>query len=319
LEGFTPAQYDEVLATTSVDKAVEPACLQILQQLRSLAPRPGIFVEGRWRPLGYDWWTYACAEPSSTLSDEQSIQVFSEYNVGLAFPKFDNLNATGRFCAVRLSRPRGAGEGRFYIALRSRDERSYLSVADSHTLEGWGVPPNEFMLRLPHLEPDRYKSFVIDLEALAPFIGDQITVTGFRLRPNLKISHFCVCDALPVWLKDAQVLSGSSAPLVTIQQPIANAIVEREELVQGTYRNVQNANAVQVFVLSPDNYWYPQPRPVVADGRWRGKAFFESVDGGVGAEYRLAVLATTGEPVKGRIQQLPSALGKTVVRVTRKS
>ena len=60
------------------------------------------------------------------------------------------------------------------------------------------------------------------------------------------------------------MLSGSSAPLVTIEQPTANPIVEREELVQGTYRNVQNADAVQVFVLSPDNHWYRQRAPVVA-------------------------------------------------------
>jgi hypothetical protein len=317
LEGFTPAEYDEGLAKTNVDKAVETACLQILQQLRSLAPRPGIFVEGGWRPWQYDLWTYACSQPSNTVADEEGAQIFSEHNVGLTFPRVDNLNATGRFCAVRLSRPRGAGEGRFYISLRSHEERSFLSVADSHSKEGWGDPPDEFMLRLPHLEPDRYKSFVIDLEALKPFLGAPLTVTGFRLRPGLKVSHFCVCDALPLWLKDAPVLSASSAPFITIEQPTPNSIVKREELVRGTYRNVQNANAVHVFVLSPDNQWYLQPKLVVANGSWSGKAFFGTLEGGAGREYQLAALATTAGPVEDRTKQLPSALAKSIVRVTR--
>jgi predicted nucleotide-binding protein len=68
LEGFTPAEYDSDLAKTNADEAVKPACQQVLQQLRSLVPRPGIFVEGRWMPLGYDLWTYACSEPSRTTS-----------------------------------------------------------------------------------------------------------------------------------------------------------------------------------------------------------------------------------------------------------
>jgi len=320
LEGFTPAQYDGVLAKTNADKAVEPACQQILQQLRSLVPKPGIFVEGKWRTFGYDLWTYACSEPSDTITDEEGVQFFSDYKIGLRFPRFDNLSATGRFCAVRLACPVGAGGGRFYIALLpQQDERLFLSIADSHPQEGWGDPQNEFMLRLPHLEPDQYRSFVVDLEALEPFIGGPLAVAGFRLRPGLKISHFCVCEALPVWLKDAPVLSGNTAPLITIEHPTANAIVDREQIVKGTYRNVRNANAIQVFVLSPDNYWYRQPQPVVAHGRWELKAFFGNADRGAGAEYRIAALATTGEAIENKIKKLPSALGRSVVRVTRKS
>jgi hypothetical protein len=319
LEGFTPAQYDEVLAKSDTDRAVEPACQQIRAQLGSLVPQPGIFANGGWRRLGYDWWTYGSDETSNTIVDETGIQFSSGFDIGLRFPQYDNLDAIGQFCAVRLMSPLGVARGRFYLALFAGNEKILLSISSSHTKEGWGIPQNEFMIRLPDLPPDRYESFVIDLKALEPWIGPVIRVSGFRLRPGLRISHFCVCDDLPSWLRDAPRLDANDAPLVTIERPAAGAVVEREELVQGTFKNLESANAIRVFVHSPDNYWYLQPRPTVADGRWHLKAYFGSIDGVAGAEYRLAALATTGGSFDSRIERLPSALGKSVVKVTRRS
>jgi hypothetical protein len=318
LEGFTPAQYDEVLAKTDTDKAVEPACQQIRSQLRSLAPQPGIFASGAWKRLGFDWWTYGSDETSNTIFDETGIQFASGFDIGLRFPQYDNLDATGRFCAVRLMSPLGLTGGRFYIALLAGNEKVLLSMSSAHSKEGWGSPQNEFMIRLPHLQPDRYESFVIDLEALEPWIGPVVRVSGFRLRPGLRISHFCVCDDLPAWLQDATKLDANDAPLVTIERPSLGAVVEREELVQGSFKNLESANALRVFVLSPDNFWYLQPRVTVADGHWQVKAYFGNVEGGAGAEYRIAALATDAGPIAPRIERLPSALGKSVVRVTRR-
>jgi len=318
LEGFTPAQYDEVLANTDADRAVEPACQLIRAQLRSLAPQPGIFANGAWRRLWYDWWTYGSDETSNTIVDEAGIQFSSGFDIGLRFPQYDNLDAVGRFCAVRLMSPLGMTGGRFYVALFAGNEKILLSISASHSKEGWGTPQNEFMIRLPHLPPDHYESFVIDLQALEPWIGPVIRVSGFRLRPGLRISHFCVCDDLPAWLRGAPKLDANNAPLVTIERPFAGAVVEREELVQGNFKNLESANAIRVFVHSPDNYWYLQPPPTVVGGRWQLNAFFGSADLGAGAEYQLAALALTDRPVENKVQRLPSALGKSVIRVTRR-
>ena len=175
------------------------------------------------------------------------------------------------------------------------------------------------MIRLPHQHPDRYESFVIDFRALEPLIGRVNRVNGFRLRPGLKISHFCVCDDLPVWLQNARMLNANEAPRVSIEQPAMGSVVERENLVQGTFANVGSANAIQVFVLSPDDYWYRQRAPEIGSGRWRLKAFFGGADRGAGEEYQIAALAMAPEVSENRVKTLPAARGKTFVKVTRRS
>jgi hypothetical protein len=319
LEGFTVAQYDEDVAKTSPDVAVKKACDQIRNELRSFTPKPGIFVEEKWRRLGLDFWTYGGSEISSTVTDEEGIQFYSDYDIGLRFPQLDNLASTARYCVLRVMSPLGAGGGRFYISLLANNERVFLSVAHSHTKEGWGVPENEFMLRLHHIEPDTYQTLVVDLKTLEPFIGSGPIVTGFRLRPGLKLSHFGVCDALPIWLRDAVVLSADRAPLVTIEHPFPGAIVGQEEVLHGTFRNLGNANDIQVLVFSPDNNWYSQGPVTVTNRQWSRKAFFGNRDHGAGREFKLAVLAGIGEGIESPTKKLPAALAKSIVKVTRGS
>jgi hypothetical protein len=317
LDGFTPAKYDEVLAKSNADKAVEEACEQILREMRRMAPRPGIFVHGEWRHLGDEFWTYRAAEPSSIVADEEGIQLFSEHDIGITFPHHDNLDAKGRYCVVRL-RVTPSTRARFYVSPRAGGDRILLSLADSHTNEGWGTPDNEFMLRLPHLKGDQYESLVIDLEALEPYIGPVLAVNGLRVRPGMKITHFGVCDDLPVWLKDAPVLNAARAPLITIDHPANEAVVEREEVIHGTFDNVSNANAIRVFVFTRDNSWYLQPQPSIENGRWQAKAFFGRPDSGAGTEFRIAALVTAGQQVESSTKNLPAALGRSIIRVTRK-
>jgi hypothetical protein len=184
--------------------------------------------------------------------------------------------------------------------------------------EGWGTPDNEFMLRLPHLKVNQYQNLIIDLKALEPFIEPALAVNGFRVRPGVKLSHFCVCDHLPVWLDNAPVLNAASAPLITIDHPANEAVVEREEVIHGTFGNLPNANAIRVFVFARDNSWYLQPQPSIENGQWHAKAFFGRPDGGAGAEFRIAALATAGQQVESPTKNLPAALGRSVIRVIRK-
>jgi len=267
--------------------------------------------------LGQEFWTYRAAEPSSTVVDEEGIQLFSEQDIGLTFLRNDNLDAKGRYCVVRL-RITPSTRARFYVSLRAGGNRILLSLADSHTNEGWGTPDNEFMLRLPHLKVDQYESLVIDLKALEPYIGPVSAVNGLRVRPGVKITHFGVCDDLPVWLKAAPVLKAAGVPQITIDHPANEAVVEREEVVHGTFRDLPNANAIRVFVFTRDNSWYLQPHPSIENGRWQVKAFFGNPDSGAGTEFRIAALVTTGQQLERQSKNLPPALGRSIIRVTRK-
>lgn len=107
--------------------------------------------------------------------------------------------------------------------------------------------------------------------------------------------------------------------MVTIEHPMAGAIVGLEEIAQGTFRDLKNANDVQAWVFSPDNNWYLQGPPTITHGRWSRKVWFGNKDQGMGKEFKLAVLAEVSEPRPSPAKQLPNALGRSIVRITRRS
>jgi hypothetical protein len=322
LDGFTPALYDDELAKTNAERAVKEACEKIRHDLDHILPRPSLYLSRERTRLGSDWWTYGGAEASSTVADEDGIQLITQESIGLMYPRFDNLDARGRFCAVRFMPMPDSASRRLYISLRAETEKFLLALSDSHLAEGWGAPHNEFMIRLPHLDENRHRAVVIDLEELTPYMGNVLAVNGFRIRPGVRVSHLCVCDELPPWLKGAYTLHPTDAPLITIEQPTANAVVERAQFVEGRIRlrkQVVKENDLQVFVLAPDNFWYPQGPLTIANGRWKVQAYFGTKTLGAGSEFTIGVITTNGAPATEMLRELPPASGRSVIRVTRRS
>ncbi|MGF7181616.1 nucleotide-binding protein [Tunturiibacter psychrotolerans] len=320
LSGFTPAEFDENLALTNADKAIEDACTQIRSAISQIVPRPGLYRENERVAIGPGWWTYGSTEASATIADHEGIEIITEGNIGILFPRYNNLEWRGRFCAVRFKAAPNLADRRFYVSVRAESEKVLLAMSDSYDSEGWGNPRNEFMIRLPHLEEDRYQSIVLELDRLKPYVGKIDAVTGILIRPGMKVSHMCVCDELPDWLKRSQHLYPIGAPQITIEYPPHDGVVEREHIVEGTVNfgnSVAKANDLQVFVLA-DDIWYPQGRLTVANGRWKLKAYFGNVNSGPG-EFAIAAITTGGKPTKGNVRELPLALGRAKIRVTRKS
>lgn len=179
------------------------------------------------------------------------------------------------------------------------------------------------MLRLPNLKANQPYCFVIDLEDLASFIGRPIAINGFRLRPGFKVSHFCVSDDIPSWLKDAVTLKAATAPAITIEDPTPGSLIRQEYVVRGTVGNLQKAvissDDIEVFVLAPDNVWHPQRRPALADGKWQVRVKLGDQSDPPNSEFRIACITTNGKPTGEAVKSLPSALGKSVVRVTREA
>lgn len=56
LDGFTAAQYDDILAATNAEKAVEEACRQIRSALDQFVPRPGVYTHAAKVPLVRSDW-----------------------------------------------------------------------------------------------------------------------------------------------------------------------------------------------------------------------------------------------------------------------
>jgi hypothetical protein len=319
LDGFTAAQYDDTLAATNADRAVEDACKQIRSALDQFVPRPGVYTTQARVQLGCDWWTYGAAE-SSTAANEEGVQLTTQENIGLMYPHFDNLDAHGRFCAIRLMAIPNSQSRRVYVSVRAETEKVLLALSDSHAAEGWGQPGNEFMIRLPHLPENNYRAIVVDLEKLKPYMGNILHVNGFRIRAGVRVSHLCVFDDRPRWLTGADCIFPTDAPFITIEQPLANAVVDREHVVEGTISirsQAVKSKDLQVFVHSPDDFWYPQGPLTIVNGRWQVKAHFGNEMHGAGSEFSIGVVTTAGMPAKERLRDLPAALGRSIVRVTR--
>jgi hypothetical protein len=319
LDGFTTVKFHKRFARTEPLKSVESACRQILEELRRMVPRPGIYVDGEWKRRGTEWWTYGARGSSCTVANDDGVEVRSETGLGLMFPHSDDLNCGGQYCALRLmltSRPASA----VYISLTADGKRSFLSLCDSHEHEGWGEPQNEFMLQLPHLEPDRYQSFIIDLSALRPFIGE-VRVNGFRLRRGIRVSHFCVFDERPVWLSNAVTLRAGRAPKVEITHPDHGAVVKQRCIIRGTLANPSkkafSAKDLQVFVLAPDHVWYRQESLTIANGKWKVNAEFGDRTDEAGSEFQIACLTTNGKLGRDEVKILPPSLGRSIITVTR--
>ena len=324
LKGFSPAEYDQDRAKADVDAALENPCKQLTSELRQLTRRPGIYIaDGPKRHFGQDWWTYAGSDLSSTFANKEGVEIRTDGDIGLRFPRFDNLAAKGRFCVVRLKPTSdGSKDHRFYFRLKGRDDVSYLSLADSHKREGWGHPENEFMLCLPHLETNKYVTFAVDLKALEPFVGSGPIVAGFRFRKGIRVSHICVCDELPAWLGDASVLTGSTAPSITIDSPAQDAEVGLRHSVKGSVKIPSKppvgSNDIQIFVYSPDGLWHPQGHLKITGNQWTVDAIFGNEKDGAQSEFQVVAQTTEGNPAKDPVKDLPPALARAKVRVTRK-
>jgi hypothetical protein len=277
-------------------------------------------VNGKWTALTYGWWTYGQHGSSSIISDSGAIELLSEVDLGLRYPQFDNLNAKGRFCVLRLKSSGGKLSGYFYVSVRIGDGKVILlSLSPAHSKEGWGEPRDEFMIKLPHLEHEIYKTFAIDLQALEPWIGKAAHVESFRLRRGFRVSHIGIVDELPIWLEEATLLGAQNAPMLTIQQPLSGDLVTQQGYVQGTYANLENANAINLFVLSPDGFWYRQPTPNFSNGQWQGKAYFGDSQHGIDREYTLAALVTDDSSIETKARNLPAASAKFTVKVIRRA
>ena len=322
LSGFTPAEFDEQLALTDADKAVEAACAQIREAIALMLPRPGVYRRSEPKPIGSDWWTYGNTQASATITDHEGIEIISEADIGILFPRHKNLEMRGRFCVIRFKAMPNRRDRRFYVSVRAESENVFLAMSDSYNSEGWGSPQDEFMMRLPHLEEDRYQSIVLELDRFTPFVGKIDAVTGFLLRPGLKVSHMWVGDEVPNWLLNPHKLFPSTATEISIDYPSPNSVVEREQSIGGKVNfgsPVANANGLQIFVRA-SSFWYPQARPSVANGQWKLKAYFGDVNSGAGAEFVIAAIVTTdGRPANGAVRELPPSIARAKVRVTRRS
>jgi hypothetical protein len=322
LKGFSPAEYDQDVA--NVDVALEHPCKQLKNELRQLPRRPGIYIaQEPKRHFGQDWWTYSGSDLSSTFANKEGVEIQADGDIGLRFPRLDNLAAKGRYCVVRL-KPTSGGlkDHRFYFLLKGRDDVFYLSLADSHSREGWGYPENEFMLRLPHLRTGKDTTIAVDLKALEPFVGSDLIVGGFRLRKGVRVSHICVCDELPAWLSDATVLTGSTAPSITIESPVHGAEVGLRYPVKGSVKIPSKPSVgssdLQIFVYSPDGLWHPQGYLKITGEQWTVDAVFGNERHGAPSEFQVAAQTTEGKPASDAVKDLPPALARAKVRVNRK-
>ena len=242
------------------------------------------------------------------------------------YPRHDNLDSHGRFCFLRFKATSPIPSRRLYISVVAGANKYLLSLCDAHEQEGWGTPRNEFMIRLPHVEQSEYQAAIIDLDCLTPYLGKVLTVSGFRIRMGIEVSHLGVVDDIPLWLSDHKLLSPTTAPAVSIDTP-TNMEVGQVQLIKGTVRFFKlgdSSVSFQVFVQSPNSLWYPQTPVTLDRDRWSVHALFGTSEAGSGSEFTIAALICVESPANkaparstAPRESLPVALGRAILRVRR--
>ena len=140
LSGFMSAEFDEKLAVTNADKAIEDACIQIRSAILQIVPRPGLYRENGRVTVGSGWWTYGSTEASATIVDHEGIEIITEGNIGILFPRYNNLEMRGRFCAVRFKAAPNSAVRRFYVSVRAEPEKALLAMSGFLRLRRLGPP-----------------------------------------------------------------------------------------------------------------------------------------------------------------------------------
>jgi len=260
LQGFTPVLYDGNAAKTDAHGALKVPCDEIKKHLRRLVPKPAFYLAGQRSPIDQDWWTYALYEsakkdpsslPSSHISDDQGFEFAARADIGVRRPQTDTLDERRRYCVLRIKATQPTANRRIYVALApsERDvllgcKETYLALSDSYGQAGWDATGNEFMAKLPHLSDGRWHKILIDFTRFYPFLGDHVTVKGFRLRPGLKLSHICIFDEIPGWLCDAEVVNPETAPYIQINRPKNGDEVSHLQNVEGQCKGASKLQAV---------------------------------------------------------------------------
>jgi hypothetical protein len=334
LKGFTPVFYDGSLAKTDARNALKNACEELTLHLRQLVPMPCIFLSGKRRPIGHDWWTYALVQtaktdpsslPSTYIIDQEGFEFAATADIGVRFPRSDSLVESRRYCAFRIRATHATANPRLYVALRADEfakllghDTIYLALSDFITQAGWG-PANEFKVRLPNLTDNHWHTIIIDFSRFIRFIGDKPTVTGFRLRPGLKLSHVCMFDEMPTWLKNAEEITPDAAPYINIKHPNDDDYVNYEEEVNGESNGAGN---LQALVFSGD-MWHPQAKVQMStSGNWTTTCKFgyppnQPVKSSLSSTHILAVI-TCEHLIKERTPTLPDAIARDLIRVKRR-
>ena len=84
-------------------------------------------------------------------------------------------------------------------------------------------------------------------------MGSIHVVNGFRIRSGVRVSHLCVFDDPPRWIAKASSLRPTDAPVIAIEEPSSNTLVDREYVIKGTVTlraQVVKSDDLQLFVLS---------------------------------------------------------------------
>ena len=333
LKGFTPVHYNSKAATTDEHKALKIPCDQIKIHLRQLVPKSAFYLAGKRSPINQDWWTYALYESakkdpsslsSSQISDEDSFEFATRADIGVRRPPTDTLDEQRRYCALRVKATQHTANRRFYVALAPSEKDVllgytgiYLALADSYSEGGWAATGNEFKAKLPYLTDGRWHKILIDFTRFYPFLGDHVTVKGFRLRPGLKVSHICTFDEKPEWLEDAEEVKPETAPFIQINHPKNGDPVSHLQEVEGQSTGV---GTLQAIVFS-GGWWHPQAQvDIRSSGFWSVQCQFgyppEASGSSSFGTHKLAIL--TGEnPIKERSLQLPAAVGRDCISVRR--
>jgi hypothetical protein len=78
------------------------------------------------------------------------------------------------------------------------------------------------------------------------------------------------------------------------------------------------SNDIQILVYSPNGLWYPQGHLKITGEQWTVDAVFGNEKHDAQSEFQVVAQTTDGNPVKDPVRDLPPALARAKLSVSRK-
>jgi hypothetical protein len=170
----------------------------------------GIYVGGSKLPIDIGWQRYA-GDPSHFAATSEAVRIGESFSDGFRFPPTDSLSSPCRYWGFRVLR---TDEIAFYARVQLVDSTERFLVASTRS-GAWGYqahPADEFVVPIPSLPKNTWKTVIIDIRSIESQTGGAIRhVSGLRARGPIELSHvWCVAslDEIPdTWRSGALMVA----------------------------------------------------------------------------------------------------------------
>jgi hypothetical protein len=193
LGGVVRGEYDP--KAQNLRAALGPACRLVLEKLRDVAPRPGLYTGNTWNALAKNWRSYGEERGYIDVYGEDIVFGPGRYR----YPGHaDHLIAPWRTIGLQIRRDRAEDPLRMYLVTEQLDGTSRKIYFGTHhtSLHVKQETPDELRVPIRYYGVGEWNCLQIRTDTINHgFIKDAQTAVGLRFVGPIWVRHVFLCDA----------------------------------------------------------------------------------------------------------------------------